>query len=190
MAKLTYALGDPCCEVGYHFAPSNPVGKRCVGDRPHTPSVAVDCPAGEECRRNGHVRGECAEGPKCDRCLWCERDDLIKYEEDKPTGWDKCMACGEEAVWTALGCIDANPQAFISWFLGSAIKIAGGIAFLLMLWGGVTMMTSTGDPEKLNQGKSILTSAITGLLFIIFSVLLLKIIGVDIFQLPGFSWGI
>ncbi|MFQ6033181.1 MAG: pilin [Candidatus Zixiibacteriota bacterium] len=118
---------------------------------------------------------------------------------DDTTG--KCEACLGELIdpdkgirensatkaWTALGCVPTDPQEFVAWFLSSAIKLSGGIAFLLMLWGGFQMMTSTGDPEKLNQGKSIITSAAIGLLFIIFSVLLLKIIGIDIFQLP--EWG-
>jgi len=90
--------------------------------------------------------------------------------------------------WTALGCITtSSPQEFIAWLLKSVIGIAGGIAFLLMLWGGFQIITSTGDPEKLNKGKEILTSAIIGLVVIIFSVFLLKLIGVDILQLPGFE---
>ena len=86
-----------------------------------------------------------------------------------------------------MGCLPTDPAKFVGWLLARAIGIGGGIAFLLMIWGGIAIMTSAGDPEKLNQGKSIITSAISGLLFIIFSVLLLKIIGVDIFQLP--KWG-
>jgi Co/Zn/Cd efflux system component len=71
--------------------------------------------------------------------------------------------------------------------LGAVIGIAGGIAFLLMIFAGFQIITSTGDPEKLNRGKEILTSAIIGLVVIVFSVFLLKLIGVDILQLPGFE---
>ena len=103
----------------------------------------------------------------------------------------KCVGTPEEPTgdsWTALGCITtSSPQEFIAWLLKSVIGIAGGIAFLLMLWGGFQIITSTGDPEKLNKGKEILTSAIIGLVVIIFSVFLLKLIGVDILQLPGFE---
>lgn len=102
----------------------------------------------------------------------------------------KCADCifEKDNSYTAIGCITtSDPQAFIAWLLGTAIGIAGGIAFLLMLWGGFQIITSTGDPEKLNKGKEILTSAIIGLVVIIFSVFLLKLIGVDILQLPGFE---
>ncbi len=117
----------------------------------------------------------CAEDTtgKCEACLGPLENGIRKYSAEK--------------AWTALGCLSTEPSEFVATFLSFAIKIGGGIAFLLMLWGGFQIMTSTGDPEKLNQGKSILTSAAVGLLFLIFSVLLLRIIGIDILQLPGWQ---
>ena len=58
--------------------------------------------------------------------------------------------------------------------------MGSGLAFLLSLWGGVTLILGAGNPEKMNEGKEIITSAVSGLLFIIFSVVLLRIIGVNI----------
>jgi len=46
--------------------------------------------------------------------------------------------------------------------------------------------TSAGDPKKLQAGQEQLTSAVTGLVLVIFSIFILKVIGVDIFKLPGF----
>ena len=65
--------------------------------------------------------------------------------------------------------------------------MGGGIAFLLSMWGGITIILNGGNPEKINEGKEIIGSAITGLLFIVFSVFLLRFIGFDVLQLPGFS---
>lgn len=65
--------------------------------------------------------------------------------------------------------------------------MGGGIAFLLSVWGGITILLAAGNPEKINEGKEIIGSAITGLLFIILSVFLLRLIGFDILQLPGFG---
>lgn len=95
---------------------------------------------------------------------------------------------GNEGLKTALGCIPIyNLTEFVKWFLGWAIGIAGGIAFLLILSSGFQIMTSSGNPDKLKGGQEQLTAAISGLLFIIFSVFLLRLIGVDILQLPGFG---
>lgn len=65
--------------------------------------------------------------------------------------------------------------------------IAGGIAFLLILFGGFQIITSAGNPEQLNAGKELISSAIAGLLLIIFSILLLKIIGFNILGIPDFG---
>jgi Co/Zn/Cd efflux system component len=64
--------------------------------------------------------------------------------------------------------------------------LAGGIAFLLILFGGFQIMVSAGNPEQMNAGKEMVTSAIAGLLLIIFSVFLLRLIGYNILRIPGF----
>lgn len=89
-------------------------------------------------------------------------------------------------ICTAFGGIDTSGD-FVKNILKFSAGIAGGIAFFLIIIGGFQMMISAGNPEKLNEGKELVTSAIVGLLFIIFSVFLLKLIGLDILQIPGFG---
>lgn len=90
---------------------------------------------------------------------------------------------------TALGCISTSADATEDSFFTSVIKIAvglgGGLALILMLFGVFIVTTSAGIPDKLKEGKEIITSAISGLIFIILSVFLLRLIGVDILGLPG-----
>ena len=45
--------------------------------------------------------------------------------------------------------------------------------------------TSAGIPDKLNQGKEIISSAVAGLVFIILAIFLMQLIGVQILVLPG-----
>lgn len=100
------------------------------------------------------------------------------------------IPCGDAtnpAIATAIGCIHTNPAAFAKDILKFVIGIAGGLAFLLMLLGAFQMITSAGNPETLNAGRDRLTSAVIGLLFIIFAVLLLQIIGLGILNIPGFK---
>lgn len=93
---------------------------------------------------------------------------------------------GGGPIQTAIGPIDpGNIQSFIQSLLGIAFGVAGGIAFLLMLFGSFQIMTSSGNPEKMKAGSELITSALTGLLFIVFSVFLLKLIGVTILDIPG-----
>lgn len=100
---------------------------------------------------------------------------------------EQCGTDTDPAIKTAIGCIHTSPVGFIKDALKFILGIAGGLAFLMMLLGAFQMLTSAGNPETLNAGKDRLTSAVIGLLFVIFSVLLLQIIGVDILGLPQFE---
>lgn len=94
-------------------------------------------------------------------------------------------------VETAIGCISTSVDAAGNSFFGSVIKIAvglgGGLALLLMLFGVFIVTTSAGIPDKLKEGQEIITSAISGLLFIILSVFLLNLIGINILGIPGLN---
>lgn len=93
-----------------------------------------------------------------------------------------------KGINTAIGCINAeNADGFIRELFKLGIGIAGGIAMLLILFGGFQILTSAGNPERLNAGKELIGSAITGLLMILFSTFLLKVIGVNILCIPGFG---
>lgn len=107
------------------------------------------------------------------------------------TPCDGCppVYCG---IRTAVGCVPVgaeNINAFMlefgNFFINIALGIGGGIAFLLLIYAGFQIMTSAGDPARLNSGKQLMTAAISGLLLIIFSVFLLRVLGVDILRIPG-----
>ncbi len=65
------------------------------------------------------------------------------------------------------------------------VSIAGGFALLFILFGAFTITTAAGNPEKLESGKTIIISAIAGLIFLILSVVILHFVGVDLLQIPG-----
>jgi len=90
-------------------------------------------------------------------------------------------------IMTAIGCVPTEPSKFILAVSRLLSGMGGGIALLLMISGTFRMITSGGNPDGVKAGSEQLTSALIGLLFIIFAVLLLKVIGVDILDLPGFG---
>ena len=104
-------------------------------------------------------------------------------------GNSKCESCMKDGkgAWTAFGCIQTDPSAFIGEVLRIGVGIGGGVAFLLILFGGFQILTSAGNPEQLTAGRELVSSAITGLLLIIFSIFLLRLIGVNIFGIPEFK---
>jgi len=102
--------------------------------------------------------------------------------------------CGNDGkgINTAIGCIPVltdSPNEFLSSILSWAVGVGSGIAFLLMLYAGFMVMTASGNPERLKAGQELLTSAIAGLILLIFSVFILKFIGVDILGLDAFGFG-
>jgi hypothetical protein len=102
----------------------------------------------------------------------------------------ECMLSGNlwtGRVWTAVGCIDLEPRNLVTQILRVSIGLAGGIAILIIILGGIKILTSAGNPEGIKSGGETISSALMGLLFIIFSLFLLKLIGIDILNLPGFG---
>lgn len=97
-------------------------------------------------------------------------------------------SCPDNAIDTAIGCVPVeDTNQFMGWVLGWAVGVGGGIAFLLIVYASFMIMTSSGDPTRLKAGQELLTSALSGLIMLIFSVFILKFIGVDILKLD--SWG-
>lgn len=104
-----------------------------------------------------------------------------------------CIACTGtdekkvEGIWTAVGCIKTEPKSIIEAVVRIGIGIGGGIALLMTLVGGFLITTSQGEPKRLQEGKEMVTSAVIGIIFMLFSVVILQFIGVTILRLPGFG---
>ncbi len=102
--------------------------------------------------------------------------------------YNDCKTCAQgNGVWTAFGCVHPNGGSMFNVIFPIFMGMAGGIAFLLILFGGFQILMSAGNPEKMNEGRELITSAIAGLLLIIFSVFILRLVGYDILRIPGFQ---
>ena len=109
-----------------------------------------------------------------------------------PTAQQKCMQCaggadGQEGIWTAVGCIKRQPEEIVSRFIRLGVSMGGGVALLMILAAGFTLTISQGNAQKTAQAKEMITAAVTGLLFIIFSITILQFIGFSILKIPGFG---
>lgn len=94
--------------------------------------------------------------------------------------------CSKNSCPTSFGFnFPTTPEGFVGGVFSLVLSIAGVIALLLIVFSGYRLAISRGNQEAVKEGQEQLTAAIIGLLFIIFSVVILRIIGVDILQLPG-----
>jgi hypothetical protein len=84
-------------------------------------------------------------------------------------------------VASAFGIdIPTDIPGFTKVFAGIILGFTGAIALILIIISGYRLMVSRGDPEGIQKAREQLTAAIVGLLFAIFSLVILQVIGVDI----------
>lgn len=107
-------------------------------------------------------------------------------------GWEKirCQQCMQrkDCIWTGIGEVETDVGSFIGGkLLTWGIGVAGGVALLCIMYAAFMMQTSGGNAEQVKKAQQMLTSCITGLMLILFSVFILKLIGVDILKIPGFK---
>jgi hypothetical protein len=106
-----------------------------------------------------------------------------RFPSNSATTADIHAGCKDTEISTAIGCIPVlgGQGPFLNFILSWAIGIGGGIAFLLIVYAGFMIMTSSGNPDRLKAGQELLTSAISGIVLLVFSVFILNFIGVKIF---------
>jgi Type IV secretion system pilin len=185
---LFYAVLPSISPVKADCFGRNPVGNcERAGDKCGDPAWCCDWPY--ECDAHPaptttQPGGQTTTSQTANTTLASSLCEYIQNETEK----NNCTSCiqNQDGAWTAFGCISKDPAKFMQRFIQIATSIGGGIAFLLILFGGFQILTSAGNPEQLNAGKELISSAIAGLLFIIFSIFLLKIVGVNILGIPGF----
>lgn len=106
--------------------------------------------------------------------------------------WGFIFGSYETGINTAIGCVPLEigiagsgrgAEYFTAFMLRWAIGLGGGIAFILIVYAGFMITTSAGNPQRLQAGRELLTSAISGLFMLIFSVFILRVIGIDILGL-------
>lgn len=165
-------------DAGYSDFVGNTVNLTIRGSAPLTcgsrcdpPPTSDRCPGSCPCALSGSV--------------WRCGGSVIPPVTPIPSGF-QVQRCSGGGVNTGIGCIPTTAAGFASFFLGYLLGIAGVVAFFLILVAGFQILTSAGNPEKLEGAKQLLTAAVIGLFFIILSVLLLQIIGYQILDLRGF----
>lgn len=65
---------------------------------------------------------------------------------------------------------------FVNTFISLAIPISGLCVFLLVSMAAYKLITSKGNPDKLQEAKEQITNAIIGFLFILLSVAILALL--------------
>jgi hypothetical protein len=185
-----------CYESGYAFT-SSVLTEMCYLSAEATPPptdcgyVGRVCCENNTCLDNAYPHFEQQPGSLVRACYCEDTPDTPNLDKNKlycdPNG-NPTTSSKTGRVYTAIGCIPLDStNNFLAAILKWAIGIGGGIAFILIIVASFMTMTSSGNPERLKAGQELLVAAISGLILLIFSVFILKIIGIDILNLPGLN---
>jgi hypothetical protein len=100
---------------------------------------------------------------------------------------DPTEGCDEGYINSAIGCVPVSDDQLLAGFLLRwGIGIGGGIAFVMIAYSGFMIISSAGNPQRLQAGRELLIASVSGLLLLVFSVFILRFIGVNVFAIPGF----
>lgn len=102
-----------------------------------------------------------------------------------------CATCMDgdppKGVWTAIGCLSTDPTKATTEIFGIALGFGGIFILIQILLGAFGLITSSGNTAAVQKARDRIINAIIALLFLVFSVTLLQIIGMKILQLPGMA---
>lgn len=95
-----------------------------------------------------------------------------------------CGSASNPGISTALGCFPFNnPNGLSIAAIRVGTGISAGIAIFMIAAAAFTIMTSQGDPKRLENGQSLLTAAISGLILIIGAGFFMRLLGIDVLGL-------
>lgn len=144
----------------------------------------------------------------CDNCGYCQNSDPPGNWESCATclygAADPNVTLNSQPLpnksYTVFGCLElgavcdtaadpdcvakAGAASFTNIFLNLFNLIVGALSFLAMIYGGARVMLARGDPDAMREGKRYVYGAILGLIVVVSAVLIVKIIGANLLQIP------
>lgn len=162
-------------------------GSKCVNSSKACiePDLRAYCPG----------QSTCTQGEGCQGSINPKEKDKTKLEPlNTPCGTslggdgskvNECLS-----ISSALGDIPTDPFKLVPKIIEIILGISGAIVIILIIRAGYKLMFSQGNPEKVQEAREELTSAIVGLLFIIFSFVLLQFLLNDLLKIQDLPGGI
>lgn len=96
--------------------------------------------------------------------------------EENADALESCLNRG--GLYVAIGCIDPTPLGVITGLIRIAFGIMGGVSLIQLIVAGIAYQS--GDEAKIQEAREKVISTITGVALLVFSVLILRIIGINV----------
>lgn len=88
---------------------------------------------------------------------------------------------------TDFGCLPENPAQFGAAVYNIGLGLIGAVALLFIVYGGYLILTSQGNIEQLNKGKSYIFYSIVGIILAVVGFAFYQIVARDVIKIPGFT---
>jgi len=124
--------------------------------------------------KNGKQSPEILVNDSVEQTLACDKAD--------PTNKISCRSClNSGGLWLAVGCVDPTPLGLITGIIRIALGIMGGVSLILIIIAGIALQS--GDEKRIEDAKKELIAVLSGVAVLVFSVLILRIIGVNVLDI-------
>lgn len=84
---------------------------------------------------------------------------------------------GNRTIGVLLGGMPRTGDKYFTGLIVFITTFAGLLLLVYLVYGGLQLLTSGGDPKKVESGKQIITNAFIGLIIIFFAFWLVQIVG-------------
>jgi len=115
--------------------------------------------------------------------------DMNKFRSNRNVKqYISCLACAKYGGFpSALGCMPMSKvDRFLSeGVLGIGITFAAAFSVLCIIFGAIQFQLSGGESAKVQKAQKLITQCVLGLLIIIFSIFLLRFVGVNLLRIYG-----
>ncbi len=88
---------------------------------------------------------------------------------------------------TDFGPLCNDPASLVSSIYQYGLGLIGGVALVFIIYGGYLILSSQGEPDKLNIGRSYIIYSIVGLLLALSGFVFYQIVAQNILGIPGFK---
>ena len=201
VGKYTLKINDQINDSHTGFNPLHPLGrnKDCSGGFTY---YQVTCDVTNSGKDGGSCSGVDTNGIVTEQNKDPQGEEYKAFLSDlaelNKAGGGLTFPCGDgkttvnnptncKTLNTAIGPIEVSVQGFITTIFKFVLTLAAFGGIIIIIYSGYMLMISRGDKEKIAGARETITAAIVGLLFIILSIVILEIIGIDILRIPGFS---
>jgi hypothetical protein len=95
----------------------------------------------------------------------------------------KILSQAGDTIRTGIGDIPTDFAGFVGFIATIGIGVGGVAAIGLLTAGAFTILTSTGEPEKLLNGREMISNALMGLALIVLALFVLQFLGWDVLRI-------